>query len=407
MHFHWLQSDRSEQLCIRTHIAQVVMAGKEANVGEMTSNNEEESIHGQSVMSLNRSTVTENAVGDVAKGDNSVNLNIMMNRKPVLLEDIFSQKNVTMAVAYGDVQMPVKLYSKKMNLSQFVETQLVDEWKISTKWVAWLKTLDFETKIHKNEVLEKVKTAIEARNAYEITDCAFSLTVSYVRDLFKEYDGKKKVHQDLLLNEDNRFLHLLVDNTTFSKTTIADLQYYLRDCCCYEEAVRFILKFHTEKFDEELLKEYCNHRRLRVNRRFCEIILFISQFFGRAELVMKDSQVKELWNALSFLNEFVMALLEQCQMVQEKFLSNPSKRIVGSRNESDDEESDGMEDIASSLGSRSIVEEKSVSKGSAKRRASIVLAGSMSKKLQTEEKMEVVEEKESTASLSLVVSVED
>ena len=412
LHFHWFQSAHSEQLCIRIHIAQVVMAGKEASVGlmnSMTSNNEEETpIHGQSVMSINRSTVAhvENPVGDVAKHDNPVNLDIMINCKPVLLVDIFSGSNLTMASAYGDVRMPGKLYSSKMNLTEFVETQLVNEWKISTKWIAWVKALDLKSKIKKKEVLEKVKAEVEARSAYEITECAFSLTFTFVREMFKDYDGKKKVEKDLLLDEDSRFLHLLVDDKTFSKTTTPDLLYYLRDCCLYDDVVRFIVKFYMGKFDKNSLKENCNHRRLHGNRKFCEIILFISQFFGRAELVMKDSQVKELWNALSFLNDFVMALLDQCRIAHQKFLDNPPKRIVG-RNKRDDEESDGMNDVASSLESYSIVEERSVSKRDKKRKGSAGLPGSIPKKLQTKKQVEVIKEKDSTGSLALVVSVKD
>jgi hypothetical protein len=71
---------------------------------------------------------------------------------------------------------------------------------------------------------------------------------------------------------------------------------------------------------------------------------------------MKDSQIKELWNTLSFLNDFVMALLDQCHIAHQKFLDNPPKRILGT-NERDDEESDGTHDVASSLESHSIVEE--------------------------------------------------
>jgi hypothetical protein len=266
--------------------------------------------------------------------------------------------------------------------------------------------LDLKSKIKKKEVLEKVKTEVEARSAYEITECAFSLTFTFVREMFKDYDGKKKVEKDLLLDEDSHFLHLLVEDRTFSKTMTPDLLYYLRDCCCYDDVVRFIVKFYTGKYDENLLKENCNHHRLRGNRRFCEIILFISQFFGRAELIMKDSQVKELWNTLSFLDDFVMALLDQCRIAHQTFLDNPPKRIVG-RNERDDEESDGMDDVASSLESHSIVEERSVSKRDKKRKALTGLAGSTPKKLQTEKEVKVIHEKDSTGSAALIVRPKD
>jgi DNA gyrase/topoisomerase IV subunit A len=47
-------------------------------------------------------------------------------------------------------------------------------------------------------------------------------------------------------------------------------------------------------------------------------VIFISQFFGRAERVMEESKVKELWKTLLFLNDFVKALEEQSKISREK-----------------------------------------------------------------------------------------
>jgi hypothetical protein len=95
-----------------------------------------------------------------------------------------------------------------------------------------------------------------------------------------------------------------------------DLTFFIKESHCYTETDRFIKKFvGKNEIDTDVIEKFWNPR---PNRRFSEILLFISQFFGRAERVMEESKVKELWKTLLFLNDFVKALEEQSKITQEK-----------------------------------------------------------------------------------------
>jgi hypothetical protein len=115
-------------------------------------------------------------------------------------------------------------------------------------------------------------------------------------------------------------------------------KFYLKESRCHEETVRLLRKFDTRgKFDTNLIE---NHWNPRPNRRFCEILIFICQFFGRAEHVMEDSKVRQLWSTLVFVNDFIKALEDQSKEYYEK----QEKWQEITRNE-DEKKRKEMEDI--------------------------------------------------------------
>ena len=82
--------------------------------------------------------------------NDDVNLDIMIDKKAVTIKD-FPQIGGQNAAAYGDVMMPSKLYATKRNIQTFIESKMVDDWKVTKKWMAWLKQVDLKTVIKKRE----------------------------------------------------------------------------------------------------------------------------------------------------------------------------------------------------------------------------------------------------------------
>jgi hypothetical protein len=262
----------------------------------------------------------ENSGGDVegrnASKHNNINLEIMIKKKLVDIEDL-PQIGGQKVPAYGDVMMPAKLYATKTNIQSFIESELVEDWNITHKWWEWLKKVDLKSAVEKKEVVSLLRLEMKAQKKNEkSTKGGLQISFSTANSIFADYDGKKKKQNDLLSRTDRAFLHLLVGADEFGDTKTPDLAFYLKESCCHYETVRLIQKFDTEgKVDVALIEHHWNPR---PNRRFCEILIFISQFFGRAEHVMMGPKVQELWNSLPFVHHFVKALVDQCEMFQEK-----------------------------------------------------------------------------------------
>jgi hypothetical protein len=85
------------------------------------------------------------------------------------------------------------------------------------------------------------------------------------------------------------------------------------------------------KVDSNLIE---NHWNPHPNRRFCEILIFMCQFFGRAEHVMETSKVRQLWCTLRFVNDFIKALEDQCKEYQAKLQQMKQPKEV-TRNDDD------------------------------------------------------------------------
>jgi hypothetical protein len=133
----------------------------------------------------------EDEVSNAQKHDNVLNLDITIDKKHVSLND-FPKMGINNASAYGNVKMPSKLYSVKNNILRFVESKLVDDWKVTKKWAAWLKELDLKSIFEKEEVLHLVCADFVARKHTMDTKGVLQLSVPFVTAIFHDYDGKKK-----------------------------------------------------------------------------------------------------------------------------------------------------------------------------------------------------------------------
>lgn len=128
--------------------------------------------------------------------------------------------------------------------------------------------------------------------------------------------GKKKKDKDILSDDDRTCIHLLVNTGDFSALTNLDLIPYVREARCLENTLALIDKYNKNKVvDTKLIR---SHWPAHPNRRFAEILIFISQFFGRADRVFPQEVVSKLWRALLFVNDFVLALHNQADILRDK-----------------------------------------------------------------------------------------
>ena len=260
-----------------------------------------------------------------AKKEGDVTLEITDNRKAMTINDLPLGQNKAV-VCYGNVNMPGKLYVTTLNIQSFVENKLMSEWKITFMWTAWLmkaNPLDVNSKVHVRSLVEQ-----ELGPLMLTVDHTGILQIAFhtVYQMLRDYDGKKKVQNDILSTDDRRFLHLLVGSDEFKDTNIVDLVFYVKEYQCHLESVRLMKKYDSRnEIDTDVIEQFWNPC---TNRRFCEIVIFNSQFFGRAEHVMVESKVKDLWNTLPFVNDFMKGLVEQCQIKGKLQKTHDAKEVI-------------------------------------------------------------------------------
>jgi hypothetical protein len=83
-----------------------------------------------------------------ANNDRHVNVDMMIDKKLLCIDDL-PELGGKPSVAYGNVNMPRKLYCKQTNIEGFTEDRMVEEWRVTKLWWAWLKAVDLETVIEK------------------------------------------------------------------------------------------------------------------------------------------------------------------------------------------------------------------------------------------------------------------
>jgi hypothetical protein len=192
-------------------------------------------------------------------------------------------------------------------------------------------------------VRNDIKAALEKKKTanHEI-EVKLPFTAAYV--IFREFDGKKRKGDDILSSADRVFINLLVGAGEIAKTKNPELSFYMRESHCFQETIRLLRKYETEtNVDIDLITK---HFTPRPNRRFCEILIFISQFFGRAECVMGDSQVKQLWSTLLFVKDFIKAVENQCTRNQERYVDDDKEEqpaFLSELENSDDEETEAKQ----------------------------------------------------------------
>jgi hypothetical protein len=80
--------------------------------------------------------------------DDNANIDIMIDKHRLFIDD-FPKIGGQNATAYGNVMMPGKLYATKTNIHAFIESKMVNDWKVTDKWMAWLKEIDLKIVIEK------------------------------------------------------------------------------------------------------------------------------------------------------------------------------------------------------------------------------------------------------------------
>lgn len=242
-----------------------------------------------------------------SSGSDHRNIDMMKDGKFLQIQDL-PQLGGQLYEAYGEVMMPRKLYEKAQNIEHFVDSNLHDKYKLAPKWSDWVKHVNPSTVIKKPRVLATLK-------ALQFGKTTWQLSFSDVKQIFSEYGGKKKKESDPLSPQDRVFLGLLIAPEEFGHAVANDLWLFMRDSHVHSECVRLIHQYHGLHYDRQLLQSFHNPK---PNKRFADMAIFISHFFGRAERVLTTNEVKELWDTLFFMNDFIKALEHQSSLVKEK-----------------------------------------------------------------------------------------
>ena len=217
---------------------------------------------------------------DTESYKNYSDLQIMMNGEAITLDKL-PKMGGQPVLAYSDVKMPAKLYTTTDNIERFVESQLndKDEWNLTKAWNNYLEHTSCAADITKDTLRETVQKQL----------CnSWQLSLVTVNQIFADYDKYKKKTDDPLSDKDRAFLHLLVGPEEFGIAVTHDTASYLRESWCYYECIRLIEKVCGQDVDTSLMKTNIDPR---PKKRFCDIVIFISHFFGRAELVWEREKV--------------------------------------------------------------------------------------------------------------------
>jgi hypothetical protein len=145
--------------------------------------------------------------------------------------------------------------------------------------------------------------------------------VATVHTFLERNDGKKTTN-DRLSNSDLHFLNLIGAANHFGLIKGKELIFYVKECRCHQESVRLMRKYDTSDIDKDVIELIWPKF---MKRRCLEIAIFISQYFGRAELVMHESEVKLLWDSLAFMNDFLESLEILCKAIQHR---ESTKKVV-------------------------------------------------------------------------------
>ena len=262
---------------------------------------------------------------DTESYKNYSDLQIMKNGEAITLDKL-PKMGGQPVLAYSDVKMPAKLYTTTDNIERFVESQLndKDEWNLTKAWNNYLEHTSCAD-ITKDTLRETVQKQL--RNSWQ-------LSLATVNQIFADYDKHKKKTDDPLSDKDRAFLHLLVGPEEFGIAVTHDTASYLRESRSYYECIRLIKKFCGLNVDTSRMERNIDPR---PKKRFCDIVIFISHFFGRAEHVWEVKKVRTLWDTLVFVDEFVYGLEEQSILFEGKTKTEKSTKSTKAGEQSMDE----------------------------------------------------------------------
>jgi len=142
------------------------------------------------------------------------------------------------------------------------------------------------------------------------------------------------MNNEFLKTTDRSFLHWLVSPANFGLVKKDELKFIVTHALCYQETIRLARTFSTGNF---VLDDIKNFKNPQGSRKISEICIFISHFFGRAEVVMDKEKVQRLWNSLPFMNDLLKTLEEHCNKNKVKTL-DASKGIQQNSFERNDDD---------------------------------------------------------------------
>jgi hypothetical protein len=239
---------------------------------------------------------------------------IMVINECLKLSDL-PQWGGSLQQCYNKVKMPAKLYTGKENIQQFTDEHLCNPYQVDATWHKWVMASNVVEFIGKRYAVQMIEPELRPQGKSGPNQVA-SINITTATNIFDTFDGKKKKEKDILSDDDRTCIHLLVNTGDFSALTHLDLIPYVREARCLENTLALINKYNKNKeVDTGLIR---SHWPARPNRRFAEILIFISQFFGRADRLFPQEVVSKLWRALLFVNDFVLALLYQAEISRDK-----------------------------------------------------------------------------------------
>jgi hypothetical protein len=216
-------------------------------------------------------------------------------------------------LCYKDVEMPAKLYGRTQNIEDHVDEKVPHLEHVGVAWQRFVKTVDLDTMISNNKIKEFIIRDFQDLN--EQGNGFRYIHFATVKDIFDTY-GKKGKESDLLTTNDRYFLHLLVNYRDFFHVTNPEITIYSKKCNCLSQTIRIIEKYSKNRIvNTDAMRNYSDPR---PNRRFNEMLIFISHYFGRMELVFGESVVMKVFNNLTFVHDFTLGIEEQAIAWEKK-----------------------------------------------------------------------------------------
>ena len=212
------------------------------------------------------------------------------------------------SMSYEDITNTTdKFFRKRENIVDFVDSKLKETWRVMEKFDKWLANQDLSKHIYPpfvEKIFEEVGVTKGGTMLY---------SVSMIKTLFDINDGNKALRGGLSKSDLN-FLNLMADSSQFICLKNPDLIIYAKEGQCHKESVRLIQKYDSSDVDIDLIAEGWPKQ---TKRRSLEIAIFISQYFGRAERIMNDCNVKVLWDSLVFIDHLLKIVEVQCKPTRQ------------------------------------------------------------------------------------------
>jgi hypothetical protein len=263
---------------------------------------------------------------DITNAKRDVVCSTTMDGKVVALNEFFGFPPTKVMSIEDIMSMNDKLFGKKACIIDFVDSKLKETWRVSNLFDKWLADHGLSQLIENADLVSSLAADVGSPNVG-----TKSYSVSMISALFDSNDGKKLTDQGLI-DSDLISLNLLSASGHFGSVKGPEFTRYVKDGLCHTEANRLIRKYDTSVIDKDIIEE---HWPRVTKRRSLEIAVFISQYFGRAERVMVEKNVKVLWDSLELMNDLINVIEAECKRLCPTNLRSDDR--AGLSSESDTE----------------------------------------------------------------------